>query len=485
MESTFAEPLIFDKSAPGRRGVVPPPDDTAEVSLDDLAALTCEGLPGLPEVSELDLLRHFTRLSHRNFCIETEFYPLGSCTMKYNPKVNEKVSRLPGFAQLHPYQPLSQVQGALWLMHELERSLCEIIGMDRFTLQPAAGAHGEMTALLMVRKWFEHKGERRNRILIPEAAHGTNPSSARLTGFEVVQIKSDARGNVDLDSLRSKIDDQVACLMLTNPNTLGLFEENILPIQQLVHDAGALLYYDGANLNATMGYARPGDMGFDLVHTNLHKTFSTPHGGGGPGCGPVGVRGELAAFLPGPLVDKLDDGSYGFSKPVHSIGRVRSFVGNFLVMVRAYAYIRAYGAEGLRAVSEHAVLNANYLLSRLRETYDLAYDRRVMHEFVLTARRQKAQGVRALDIAKKLLDYGFHSPTVYFPLIVEEAIMAEPTETESRETLDAFAEALLEIGRDAAQAPERVLGAPHTLPVTRLDEVGAARNPVLRWSKQV
>ena len=453
------------------------------MSLDDLEGFVADVMPGLPEVSELDVVRHFTRLSHRNFCIETQFYPLGSCTMKYNPKVNEKVARFPGMASLHPYQPASDLQGAMWLIHELERSLCEIIGMDRFTLQPAAGAHGEMTALLIVRKWFEHKGERRNRILIPEAAHGTNPSSARLAGFEVVQIKSDARGNVDMDSLRSKIDENVACLMLTNPNTLGLFEENILEIQDLIHRAGALLYYDGANLNATMGYARPGDMGFDLVHSNLHKTFSTPHGGGGPGCGPVGVRGELVKFLPGPLVDKAADGSLSWVTPEHSIGRVRAFHGNFLMMVRAYAYIRAYGAEGLRAVSEHAVLNANYLLSRLRSEYQLAYDRRPMHEFVLSAKKQKLQGVRALDIAKKLLDYGFHSPTVYFPLIVEEAIMVEPTETESAQVLDAFAEALLEISRDAATAPERVLGAPTTLPVTRLDEVGAARNPVLSWRR--
>ncbi|MBM3463684.1 MAG: glycine dehydrogenase subunit 2 [Armatimonadetes bacterium] len=475
---TFAEPLIFEVGAPGRRCVQPPPDETAEISLDDLAVEPT--LPVLPEVSELDLLRHFTRLSHRNFSIETHFYPLGSCTMKYNPKINERTARMSGFAHLHPYQSEADLQGALELMYELERALCAIAGMDRFTLQPAAGAHGEMTALLMARAYFDHKGERRTKILIPDSAHGTNPSSARLAGFKVVQVKSDARGNVDLEALKTHIDNEVACLMLTNPSTLGVFEENIVEIQRLIHEAGGLLYYDGANLNATMGYARPGDMGFDLVHINLHKTFSTPHGGGGPGAGPVGARGELVDFLPSPLIEK-NDGAFRFADAKHSIGRVRSFFGNFLILVRAYTYMRAHGPEGLKSVSEHAVLNANYLLSRLKEAYTLAYDRRAMHEFVLTAKRQKEKGVRALDIAKKLLDYGFHAPTVYFPLIVEEAIMVEPTETESRQTLDAFAEAMLAIARDAESDPQQVLGAPRGLPVTRLDEVGAARNPVLRW----
>lgn len=481
MTAAFVEPLIFEVGAPGRRGVVPPPDQTSEVPLDDLQGLLADDRPPLPEVSELDLLRHFTRLSHLNFSIETHFYPLGSCTMKYNPKVNETVARLPGFAWLHPLQPESEIQGALWLMAELERSLRGVTGMDRFSLQPAAGAHGEMTALLMTRAYFERKGERRNRILIPDSAHGTNPSSARLAGFDVVQVRSDARGNVDLEALREKVDGSVACMMLTNPSTLGVFEENIAAIERTVHEAGGLLYYDGANLNATMGHARPGDMGFDLVHINLHKTFSTPHGGGGPGAGPVGARGALVDYLPSPLVERAGDGTCRLVDAAHSIGRVRSFLGNFLILVRAYAYIRAYGPDGLKQVSEDAVLNANYLLSRLKEAYKLSYDRRAMHEFVLSAKRQKEQGVRALDIAKKLLDYGFHAPTVYFPLIVEEAVMIEPTETESRQTLDAFADAMLAIAHDAAENPEAVLGAPRTLPVRRLDEVGAARNPVLHW----
>lgn len=479
----FVEPLIFEIGAEGRRGVMPPPDDTADVSLSDLTAagLVTDTPPALPEVSELELLRHFTRLSHLNFSIETNFYPLGSCTMKYNPKVNERVACIPGFAHIHPYQPEDEVQGALQLMAVLERALCAVTGMDRFSLQPAAGAHGEMTALLMTRAWFSHKGEARNKIIIPDSAHGTNPSSAHLAGFDVVQVKSDTRGNVDVAMLDSLVDDKVAALMLTNPSTLGVFEENIVQIARRVHDAGALLYYDGANLNATMGIVRPGDMGFDLVHLNLHKTFSTPHGGGGPGAGPVGARGGLVDFLPSPLVE-MDGGSARLTHAKHSIGRVRAFLGNFLILARAYAYIRACGPEGLRKVSEYAVLNAAYLLSRLREHYDLAFERHAMHEFVLTARKQKKRGVRALDIAKKLLDYGFHAPTVYFPLIVDEAIMIEPTETESRQTLDAFADAMLDIARQTEESPDAVVGAPTTLPVRRLDEVTAARNPVLRWA---
>lgn len=478
----FVEPLIFEIGSPGRRGVAPPPDDTAEISLADLeqGGLTAASAPALPEVSELDLLRHFTRLSHLNFSIETNFYPLGSCTMKYNPKVNERVARMPGFAHLHPYQAEEEVQGALLMMAMLECALCGVTGMDRFSLQPAAGAHGEMTALLMVRAYFKQKGQSRNKIIIPDSAHGTNPSSARLAGFDVVQVKSDARGNVDFDMLDKLVDDQTACMMLTNPSTLGVFEENILRISKRLREVGALLYYDGANLNATMGKARPGDMGFDLVHLNLHKTFSTPHGGGGPGAGPVGARGDLVDFLPGPIVS-MQGGRAHLVDPKHSIGRVKAFNGNFGMLARAYAYIRAYGSEGLRQVSEYAVLNANYLLSRLRDVYDLAYDRRAMHEFVLTAKKQKKQGVRALDIAKKLLEYGFHAPTVYFPLIVEEAVMMEPTETESRRTLDAFADAMLDIASRAHENPESVVSAPRTLPVRRLDEVAAARNPVLKW----
>lgn len=480
--SHFKEPLIFEVGSPGRRGVLPPPDSTPEVKLDDLeqAGLLGSPPPGLPEVSELDLLRHFTRLSHHNFSIETQFYPLGSCTMKYNPKVNERVCRMPGFAWLHPSQPDEEVQGALQLMYELQHALCAVAGMERFTLQPAAGAHGEFTALLMISSYFKARGQKRTKVLVPDSSHGTNPSSARLAGFDVVQVRSDARGNVDLEKLKLALGSDVACLMLTNPSTLGLFEENIREIAALVHQAGALLYYDGANLNATMGIVRPGDMGFDLVHINLHKTFSTPHGGGGPGSGPVGARGDVARFLPSPLVEKEGD-VYRLVKAPETIGRVRAFFGNFLILVRAYAYIRAYGPDGLREVSEHAVLNANYILAGLRDLYAVPYDRKAMHEFVLSARRQKAQGVRALDIGKKLLEMGFHAPTVYFPLIVDEAMMIEPTETESKQTLDAFIAAMRSIAVMAGENPADVVSAPQGLPVGRLDEVGAARNPVLRW----
>lgn len=479
--------LIFESGAPGRKGYDLPALDVPARPVNELlpASMLQEKPVELPEVSEGEGVRHFVGLSRLNFGVDSGFYPLGSCTMKYNPKVNETAVRLPGFSRIHPYQPESTVQGALQILWEMDRYLSEITGMDRFTMQPAAGAHGELTGLMIIRAYHEHNGHQRRLILCPDSAHGTNPASAAAAGFEVVQVKSDARGNVDLDDLRAKMSPEVAGLMLTNPNTLGLFEENILDIAEIVHSAGALLYYDGANLNAILGKARPGDMGFDVLHVNLHKTFSTPHGGGGPGSGPVGVKEHLVPFLPKPLVEK-QGGKFilDHDRPL-SIGRVHSFLGNFGVIVKAYAYIRSMGAEGLTAVAENAVLNANYLLSKLKEHFELPYDRICKHEFVLSGKRQKDQyGVRTLDLAKRLLDFGYHAPTVYFPLIVEEAIMIEPTETESRETLDEFANALIGICREAAENPDLLHHAPHTTPVGRLDETTAARKPVVKWQHE-
>jgi glycine dehydrogenase subunit 2 len=439
------------------------------------------GPPGLPELSELDVVRHFTRLSHLNYGVDSGFYPLGSCTMKYNPKVNEKLCRLESFTEIHPYFSRESMQGALQLMGELERCLCEVTGMDRFTLQPAAGAHGELTALLMAGAYFRSKGESRRKILVPDSAHGTNPASASMAGFSVVEVKSDSRGDVSMEDLRAKTDEETACIMLTNPNTLGLFDSCILKIAEVVHGKGGLLYYDGANLNATLGMVRPADMGFDLIHINLHKTFSTPHGGGGPGSGPVGAVGDLVHFLPVPMVERSESGYYlDFDRP-RSIGRVRAFMGNFLVLLRAYVYLRMLGAEGLKEVSETAVLNANYMMEALRKAYHLPYDRTCMHEFVLSAKIQKEKGVRAGDIAKRLLDYGFHAPTTYFPLIVEDALMIEPTETESLQTLDEFIRAMISIAKEVDEDPSIVTGAPTRTPVERLDEVTAARKPVLRY----
>ncbi|MDI3280231.1 MAG: aminomethyl-transferring glycine dehydrogenase subunit GcvPB [Bacillota bacterium] len=480
-----AEPLLFELSHPGRRAASLPAPDVPTRPLEELLPerLRRRRPPLLPEVSEVDLVRHFTALSRRNHGVDSGFYPLGSCTMKYSPKINEELAALPGFAELHPYQAEETVQGALALMYELERFLCELTGMARFSLQPAAGAHGELTGLLMIRAYHEQKGEGgvRRRVIVPDSAHGTNPASAALCGFEVVQVPSDRSGGVDVAALRRVLDGRTAALMLTNPNTLGLFEERILEIAHLVHEAGGLLYYDGANLNAILGVARPGDMGFDVVHLNLHKTFSTPHGGGGPGSGPVGVVQELVPFLPVPTVEKEGESwRLEYDRPL-SIGKVKAFYGHFLVAVKAYAYILALGPQGLRAVSEDAVLNANYLLARLAPYFEVPYRRLCMHEFVLSGRRQKEKGVRTLDMAKRLLDYGFHAPTIYFPLIVEEALMIEPTETESKETLDAFIQAMIEIAREAEENPEKLRQAPHTLPVGRLDETEAARHPNLRW----
>ena len=481
--SVKSEPTLFEKSSPGRRGPRPPQQDLPDIDISGLlpANMKAEATPSLPELSELEVMRHFIRLSQLNYGIDTTMYPLGSCTMKYNPRVNEVTARIPGFSRIHPMQSPETVPGALQLMHHLQDFLAEITGMDEITLQPAAGAQGEMTALLMVAKYFHEKGEdQRKVVVVPDSSHGTNPASAALAGFQVVTIPSNDRGDVNLDALKEHLNDKLACLMLTNPSTLGLFEEGIIEVSQGVHRAGGKVYYDGANMNALLGQARPGDMGFDLVHLNLHKTFSTPHGGGGPGAGPVGCRGDLVPYLPSPRV-QLKEGVYSFFDPASSIGRVRTFWGNFLVLVRAYTYIRHHGAQGLKDVSEGAVLNANYLRNRLHGAFDVPYDRTCMHEFVMSARNlKKDRGVRAMDVAKRLLDYGYYAPTVYFPLIVEEALMIEPTETESLETMERFADTLLKI---AAEDPELVKSAPHNTPVTRLDEVRAARKPVLRWEE--
>jgi len=477
-------PVIFERGAPGRVGYSLPPSDVPEAPLDEIipAAHRRARPAALPEVSELDVVRHYTALGRRNYSIDEGFYPLGSCTMKYNPKINEDVARQAGFARLHPYQPEELVQGALQLLWELEHDLTEISGMDRVTFQPAAGAHGELTALLMISKYFEDRGEHRTTVVVPDSAHGTNPASAAIAGFEVVEVKSDRRGNIDLEALKTVLTPQVAVLMLTNPNTLGLFEEQILEVARAVHNVGAQLYLDGANFNAILGVTRPGDQGFDVMHFNLHKTFTTPHGGGGPGAGAVGVRSHLVPYLPVPTIER--DGqrfTFDYVRP-KSIGKIRAFYGNFGNLVRAYTYIRSMGPDGLRQAAEMAVLNANYVLSRLRDHYDLPYDRVCKHEFVLSGRRQRdAHHVTTKDIAKRLLDYGFHSPTIYFPLIVEEAIMIEPTETESIQTLDQFIDAMIAIAGEAETNPDLVRGAPYETPVTRLDDVAAARKPVLRW----
>jgi glycine dehydrogenase subunit 2 len=476
-------PLIFEHSRPGRIAVSLPESDVPDVALDAIvgAAQVRAEAPVLPEVSEPDLVRHYTRLSQRNYAIDVGFYPLGSCTMKYNPKVNEDAARLPGFARLHPNTPPDLAQGALELLWRLEQILCEVSGMDRVTFQPAAGAHGELTGLMAIRAYLDDRGERRTRVIVPDSAHGTNPASAAMCGFEVVTVPSDPRGNIDLGALRRVADASVAALMLTNPNTLGLFEEHVLDVAEVMHGCGALMYLDGANFNAVLGITRPGDQGFDVMHMNVHKTFSTPHGGGGPGGGPVAVKRFLEPYLPAPTVERRGERFvFDYDRP-KSIGRIRAFNGNFGIFVRAYAYLRTYG-EFLRQISEAAVLNANYLKERLRPHFDLPYDRTCMHEFVLSGRRQKAQhGVRTLDIAKRLLDYGFHAPTIYFPLIVDEAIMIEPTETESRQTLDAFADALIRVAEECMTDPDVVKTAPHRTVVTRLDEVTAARRPNLRW----
>jgi glycine dehydrogenase subunit 2 len=438
----------------------------------------------LPSLSELDVVRHFTTLSKKNFSVDTHFYPLGSCTMKYNPKALDAIAAFSAFSLIHPYQEAEDSQGALKVLYETQRYLSEIVGMDEFTLQPAAGAHGEFCGLLIVAAYHRMKKEKKTKVLIPDSAHGTNPASAALCGYEVVQVKTDAKGHVDLADLKSKLSNDVACLMLTNPNTLGLFEADILEMAKAVHAIDGLLYYDGANMNALLGICRPGDMGFDIVHINLHKTFAVPHGSGGPGSGPVGVKKHLSRFLPKPRI-LWEDGKYVYEKDApDSIGKLRAYTGNFGAIIRSYAYIKALGGEGLRQVSENAIINANYLKARLKDLYDVPYGGHCMHEFVMTAVRQKKKGVRALDIAKRLLDYKVHAPTVYFPLTVEEAMMVEPTETESKEMLDEFVRILQEIEKEIDSDPKILTEAPHDTPVSRIDEVTAARQPNLRFRKE-
>jgi glycine dehydrogenase subunit 2 len=476
------EPIIYELSASGRAGATLPECDVPETPLPQ--HLLRQELD-LPEVSEVDVVRHFTRLSQKNYCVDLGIYPLGSCTMKYNPKINEEAVKLPGFAALHPYQDVNDVQGALQLMYELQEMLGEICGLPGITLQPAAGAQGELTGILIIHAYHAAHGDtQRTQVLIPDSAHGTNPATSSMSGYQVVQVKSDARGNVDLDELRRLVGPQTVGLMITNPNTLGLFEEHIREVCQVVHDAGGLVYGDGANLNALVGIVRPGDLGIDILHSNLHKTFSVPHGGGGPGAGAVMVRRDLAQFLPGPIVVKKGK-RYEFAIPRKSIGRVKSFYGNFLALVRAYVYLRSIGKEHLARVAEDAVINANYLLARLKGTYKAPFGERVCkHEFVLSGTPfVEKYGVRTLDIAKRIQDYGFYPPTIYFPLTVPECLMIEPTETQSRESLDEFADALLQIAEEARTQPELLKNAPHTAPVTRLDDVKAAREPVLRYKR--
>jgi len=480
----MTEPIIYELGAPGRCATHLPACDVPESPLPPDALLRDD--LGLPEVSEVDLVRHYTHLSQLNYSIDVGMYPLGSCTMKYNPKVNERAARLPGFTALHPYQPEETAQGALGLMHALQHELAALSGFDAVSLQPAAGAHGELTGILMIRAYHQVRGDtQRVDLLIPDSAHGTNPASTIMAGFRMVELPSDARGNVDLDALKAHLSDNLAGMMLTNPNTLGLFDENLLEITRLVHEAGGLMYGDGANLNAIMGIAKPAELGFDVMHFNLHKTFSTPHGGGGPGSGPVGATAALAPFLPGPLVSKRDDAgddhAFRLEMPAQSIGRVKSFYGQFGIIVRAYTYIRMLGAEGLTRSALMAVLNANYLQSKLKQVYPLPHDRTCMHEFVIEGVVEGAPDVQALDISKRLIDYGFHPPTNYFPLIVHEALMIEPTETESLRTLDAFVEALTRIAAEARENPALLHAAPTSTPIGRLDEVAAARNLVLRY----
>lgn len=479
----MTEPTIYELSSQGRNGVTFPEPDVPRVDLPQ--DLLRKDLP-LPELAEVDVVRHFVNLSKYNYSVDGGFYPLGSCTMKYNPKINEDTARLPGFAFTHPLQPIETVQGNLALMYTLQEWLKEISGFSALSLQPAAGAHGELTGVLIMRAYHKDHGDtKRVKMLIPDSAHGTNPASSAMSNLDVMQVPSDARGNVDLASLKAACDDTTVGLMLTNPNTLGLFDEHLEQVINIVHECGGLVYGDGANLNALLGVIRPGDVGFDVMHYNLHKTFSTPHGGGGPGSGPVGVSERLAEFLPSPLVGIIEESTddepplYGFITPKKTIGRVKSFHGHFGMLVRAYTYIAMHGPDGLRQVSEYAVLNANYIKVRLKDVYTVPFDRVCMHEFVAEGQWSDAPGIRALDIAKRLMDYDFHPPTNYFPLIVHEALMIEPTETENKQTLDAFAEALLKIASEAKTAPHLLLEAPHETPFGRMDEVKAARELVL------
>jgi glycine dehydrogenase subunit 2 len=483
---------IYEKSKEGRRAFVAPELDVPETADALPERFRRSEPPKLPEIAEPEIVRHYNRLSKRNFDLDTGFYPLGSCTMKHNPKLHERVAALPGNARLHPAQDPKRAQGALQLMYELQQALGEIAGLPHVSLQPSAGSHGELAGVLLTRAYHEDRGEHRTKVLTPDTAHGTNPATVTMAGYEVVKVGTDERGGVDVEDLRAKADEDVACLMLTNPNTLGLFDENIEEIAKIVHGVGATLYYDGANLNAVMGRTRPGDMGFDIVHYNLHKTFTQPHGGGGPGAGPIAVSDRIEPYLPRPQVVRREaDNGHGpsfdldYDRP-KSIGRLRGFQGNYGVFVRSYAYILSLGGDGLQEASETAVLNANYLLARLKEEgvaehLPAAYDRVCMHEFVLSgAPMKKNLGLKTLDLAKRLLDHGFHPPTVYFPLLVDEALLVEPTETETKETLDAFADAIADILREGAEDPEIARNAPYSTPVRRLDEAGAAKRPVIR-----
>lgn len=475
------QPPIFELSGEGKIGVNLPELDVPVTEL-PVGLLRADALQAMPQLTEPEVMRHFTRISQRNMCIDTACYPLGSCTMKFNPKIHEEVARLAGFADAHPLQSEELSQGALRLMYELQNYLGEISGFAAVSLQPAAGAQGELTGILVFRAYFESRGEHERReIIVPDSAHGTNPATAAMAGYKVIEVKSDKRGNIDLEDLKTKLSPRTAGLMLTNPNTVGLFEERVREVSALVHAAGGLMYGDGANFNAILGIAKPGELGFDFMHYNLHKTFTTPHGGGGPGSGAVGCSEALAAFMPGPRVQQNADGSYSFFTPEHSIGMMKTFWGNFGMLVRAWTYIRTLGAAGLREVSETAVLNANYIQARLKHVYPPAIERTCMHETVLMGRLAQAPEARTLDIAKRLIDYGFHPPTVYFPLIVPEALMIEPTETENRATLDRFCDAMLKIAEEAAEDMNILRQAPTTTPVRRVDEVRAARQPILKY----
>ena len=493
--SDIGAKLTFDLGRPGRKGVLLPGPDVPEAALPEARYLRSD--LNLPELSQNQVVRYFLGLSKLNYGVDTGFYPLGSCTMKYNPKVDEDVAGMPGFSLAHPLQPEATVQGTLAALYQLQEALAAITGMDAVGLAPAAGAQGELSGILMIKAYLESQGQAdRRKVLIPDSAHGTNPATAAMCGFEVVTIPSDEDGNTDMAALESALSNGVAAMMLTLPSTLGLFDPNIERVAEALHAHGAMLYGDGANQNAVLGRARFGDMGFDVVHLNLHKTFSTPHGGGGPGSGPVCVKSHLAPYLPAPVVEQTSHPArpealegraepprpaFRLATPERSIGRTTAFHGNFGVLVRALTYVRSLGAEGLRAISENAVINANYVLARLRGAYSLPYDRACMHEVVFSGSRQRAKGVKTLDVAKRLIDHGFHPPTIYFPLIVDEALMVEPTESEGKEALDAFCEAMLAIAREAEEDPELVRGAPHDAPLRRLDEATAARKPTLRW----
>jgi glycine dehydrogenase subunit 2 len=480
------ELLVFEQGSPGRKGYSLPRWDVEKAETREaIPSHSLRGeLQGFPQLSEVDVVRHFTRLSQWNYGVDTGFYPLGSCTMKYNPKVNEELTRITGFAQLHPYTPEDLCQGVLQLMYELQGFLAEITGMDHVTLQPAAGAHGELAGMMMIRACLKDRGEKREKVLVPDTAHGTNCSTSAIASYRTIEIKSNEKGVISPNQVAEKMDDQVAAIMVTNPNTLGLFEEHLVDIAKIVHSKGGFVYCDGANLNALMGIVKLGDLGVDVLHINLHKTFSTPHGGGGPGAGPVAVKNELSPFLPAPMIEK-DGGHYWLNEDrPKSIGKLKVFYGNFGVLVKAYAYILSMGAEGLKRASEMAVLNANYLMKRLKSYYHLPHDRHCMHECVFTDRFQERCHVSTLDIAKRLIDYGYHPPTIYFPLVVKGALMIEPTETESKENLDHFIETMVRIAKEAEENPDLVRAAPRKVKVRRLDEVLAARNPRLRWKRE-